>query len=266
MAICGVLVGVQSKLSLSGWYREATKFLQIVGRDGALWLTLSGGVPGSSGSGPAADDADASSSEESRLRALFPQSEESWRLGEGGDLLEVDAVPGHPTAVHLTVRRSVFKLGGLGRSETWTLSVPCKAFLVAQLAGCGVAVPFAAGQLPGVALGPNNETHLQGALLPLGLASASGVAQAAAAAARPNGGGNGSGFEEVTFLLDATSLRVVSRLRGDALLLLAVKDIEAVGFVTDLEPGGFCVTHGERSAQPSPRCLKSMYQHHGVGV
>jgi hypothetical protein len=231
MAICGVLVSVQSKLSLSGWYREATKFLQIVGRDGALWLMLSGGVPGSSGSGPASDDADARSTEESRLRALFPQPEEAWRLGEGGDLLEVDAVPGHPTAVHLTVRRSVFKLGGLGRTETWTLAVPCKARFVAQLVGCGVAVPFAPGQVPGVALGPSNETHLQGALLPLGLASA-------------------AGGEEVTFLLEATALRVVSKSRGDAVLLLAVQDIEAVGFVTDLEPGGFSVSHGWHSAFP----------------
>jgi len=240
MAYCGVLVGVQSKLSLSGWYREATKFLQIVGRDGSLWLTLSGGVPDGSGNSPSLSDPSSAPSEENRLRALFPQSEESWRLGEGGDLLEVDAVPGNPSALHLTVRRSVFKLGGLGRSETWSFSVPCKAFFIAQLVDCGVPVPFKAGQVPGVALGPNNETDLQGFILPLGLASASGEAQLRS----QNGSNNSSNLEEVTFLFEATTMRVMSRARGDTVVSFAVKDIESVGFVTDLEPGGFSITHG----------------------
>ena len=250
MAYCGVLVGVQSKLSLSGWYREATKFLQIVGRDGALWLTLSGGVPDSSGNGPSLSDPNSTPSEENRLRALFPQSEESWRLGEGGDLLEVDAMPGHSSALHLTVRRSVFKLGGIGRSVTWSFSVPCKALFLAQLVDCGVPVPFKAGQVPGVALGPNNETDLQGVILPVGFASASGLGQAASNSSAIGGdtrpwGLNSSNFEEVAFLFEATTMRAVSRARGDTVVSFAVKDIESVGFVTDLEPGGFSVTHGK---------------------
>jgi hypothetical protein len=99
------------------------------------------------------------------------------------------------------------------------LVVSSKALFLTKLLQAGVDIPFAPGQAPGLVLGPKKESTLLGNLMD----------------------STGALGEAVSIVLEATTLWVHAK--GELLLTLEVKDIEAVRLVADLEPNGFLLQH-----------------------
>jgi hypothetical protein len=146
MSFCEVIVVVRSR-----WFREATKYLRITGDLQYVTISEDGFTSQVDMMPKSIEDNDNTASEN--------KTEQSWSLGDGGDIVSVDAIPGHPNDIVITVKTR-WRL-----SESWNLSIPKKALFLTLLLQTGHQIPFINNQLPGMLLGPKNESVIKGMLV-----------------------------------------------------------------------------------------------------